>query len=231
MRNVAGREGQRAPKLTDVKEAPVLKSEEIADFVDKLRGHPIFPPAMVALFCGLRSGEVLALKWSSIQGTTLDVSAAVEELDGQVPTLKTPKTAAGVRKVTMPAIVVSALNEHRLRVIELRLAFGQGKLPPDSLVFPAPSGEPLRPSNLSAQWNRAITALKLPRVRYHDLRHSHVSQLIASGLDVVLISKRIGHANPAITLKLYSHMFRSDDAAAAEAIDAALGANSVPKNR
>lgn len=229
LRNVAGREGQRAPKIIDAKEARVLKAEEIADFVDGLRGHPIFPQAMVALFCGLRSGEVLALKWSSIQGTTLDVSAALEELDGQVPTLKTPKTAAGVRKVTMPAIVVSALNEHRLRVLELRLALGQGKLPPDALVFPAPTGEPLRPSNLSAQWNRAVTALKLPRLRFHDLRHSHVSMLISQGIDVVQVSKRIGHANPSITLKLYSHMFRSDDAAAAEAIDAALGANSVPK--
>ena len=230
MRNVAGREGQRAPKVTDAKPARVLKAEEVASFVDRLQGHPLYPHAMVGLFCGLRSAELLALRWSSIQGATLDVSHALEELDGQAPTLKTPKTTAGVRKVTMPSIVVEALQAHRLQVLELRMALGLGKLPADALVFPALNGEPLRPSNLSAAWGRTVTALGLPQLRFHDLRHSHVSQLIANGLDVVLISKRIGHANPSITLKLYSHMFRSDDAAAADAIDRALGANSVPKN-
>jgi integrase len=229
MRNVAGREGQRAPKVTDAKAVRVLKADEIEDFVDRLRGHPLFPHAAIGLFCGLRSAELLALKWSSIQGTTLDVSAALEELDGQVPTLKRPKTRAGLRKVTMPSIVIEALQAHHLHVLELRMALGQGKLAPDALIFPASTGEPLRPSNLSAAWGRAVTALKLPRLRFHDLRHSHVSLLVASGLDVVLISKRIGHANPAITLKLYSHMFRSDDAAAADAINRALGASSVPK--
>ncbi len=230
MRNVAGREGQRAPKVTDAKPARVLKAEEVASFVDRLQGHPLYPHAMVGLFCGLRSAELLALRWSSIQGATLDVSHALEELDGQAPTLKAPKTTAGVRNVTMPSIVVEALQAHRLQVLELRMALGLGKLPADALVFAALNGEPLRPSNLSAAWGRTVTALGLPRLRFHDLRHSHVSQLIANGLDVVLISKRIGHANPSITLKLYSHMFRSDDAAAADAIDRALGANWVPKS-
>lgn len=227
--NPAGREGQRAPKITDAKVACVLKADEIEDFVDRLRGHPLYPHAMIGLFCGLRSAELLALRWSSVQGTTLDVSHALEELDGQVPTLKQPKTAAGRRKIVMPTIVVSALNEHRLRVLELRLALGQGRPEPDSLIFPAPTGEPLRPSNLSAAWGRAVTALGLPRLRFHDLRHSHVSMLVSNGMDVVLVARRIGHASAATTLKLYSHMFRSDDAAAAEAIDKALGASSVPK--
>ena len=88
---------------------------------------------------------------------------------------------------------------------------------------------PLSPDNLSRDWRRAVLAFNLPRVSFHALRHSHVSALIAGGLDVVTISRRIGHANPAVTLSVYAHAFAgaNKDAAAALAIEAAMGANKV----
>lgn len=66
-------------------------------------------------------------------------------------------------------------------------------------------------------------------IHFHRLRHTHASQLIAAGLDVLLNSARLGHRKPTITLAIYAHLFEKDDAAAAEAINRALGANSVPK--
>ena len=74
-----------------------------------------------------------------------------------------------------------------------------------------------------------VLAFNLPRVSFHALRHSHASALIAAGLDVVTISRRIGHANPAVTLSVYAHAFAraNKDAAAALAIEAAMGANKV----
>ena len=69
---------------------------------------------------------------------------------------------------------------------------------------------------------KEITALKLPKVTLHALRHTHVSQLIAAGLDVVTVSRRIGHSNPTVTLNVYAHLFGNTDERAASAVAAAL---------
>jgi len=60
-------------------------------------------------------------------------------------------------------------------------------------------------------------------VSFHGLRHTHASQLIDAGVDIVTISKRLGHSSPNVTLQIYAHLFRKDDSKAAAAIDAALG--------
>jgi integrase len=73
------------------------------------------------------------------------------------------------------------------------------------------------------RWVRASARLGLPRLQWHSLRHAHASQLIAGGVPITTISHRLGHGDPAITLKVYSHLWEPDDSAAAEAIDQALG--------
>ena len=74
----------------------------------------------------------------------------------------------------------------------------------------------------SADAGTARISLDLPRVSFHALRHTHASALIAAGLDVVLISRRLGHANAAVTLSVYGHLFKRDDSAAASAMEAAM---------
>jgi integrase len=69
-----------------------------------------------------------------------------------------------------------------------------------------------------------VKSRKLPKVRFHAFRHAHASALIASGLDIVTVSKRLGHASPAVTLAVYSHLFHDTDDRAAAAIDEVLGA-------
>jgi integrase len=91
-------------------------------------------------------------------------------------------------------------------------------------------GGPAGTANLSKQWRRTVKTLGLPDVNFHALRHSHASQLIAAKVDIATIARRLGHANPAITLRTYAHMFKTDDTAAADAINASLGANPVPKS-
>ena len=81
---------------------------------------------------------------------------------------------------------------------------------------------PLSPDALSWRWRSACKSQGLPRVSYHSLRHSHASALIAAGVDVVQISKRLGHAHPGITLKAYAHLFKLKDGAAAAAIENVL---------
>jgi len=225
--NVAGREGQRAPKVERAK-IEIVRANEIADVVEKLRSTAMFAPAMVALFCGLRAGEILALRWSSVdfEKRLLHVRESVEELAGQPVATKAPKTEAGNRAISMPDIVVDALRDVRREQLKVRLALGLGRPADDALVFPAMDGGFRRPSNLSRDWRRAGVV----DVNFHALRHTHASQLIAAGIDVVLISTRLGHASPNVTLGIYAHLFDHDDRRAADAVNAMLGASRVPKS-
>lgn len=230
-RNVCGLDGQRAPRVPKKKPA-IVKGKQLADVVDKLKETTIYPEAMLALFCGLRAGEVLALTWSAVDldRRVLRVRASVEEVAGQPLKIKKPKTEDGERQVTMPDIVVDALRDHRRQQLELRMLLGQGRPDADAVIFPGPDGGPGRRTALSIRWGKVAEAIGIPAVTFHNLRHSHASQLIAAKVDIVTISARLGHADPSITLRVYSHEFEESDEAAANAINAALGASPVPKN-
>jgi integrase len=84
-------------------------------------------------------------------------------------------------------------------------------------------------TQLSWLWRSACKSLGLPRVSFHALRHTHASALIAAGLDVVVISRRLGHGSPNVTLKVYAHLFKRDDSAAAAAIEAVMRTRSEPR--
>src|SRR5262249_29384185 len=100
---------------------------------------------------------------------------------------------------------------------------GAGRLAPDDLLFGNLEGGPPRPSAVSSDWDDVAERLGMPEVTFHGLRHTHASQLIAGNVDIVTISKRLGHAKPSVTLAIYAHMFHTDDSKAAVAINAALG--------
>jgi integrase len=135
---------------------------------------------------------------------------------------KPPKTAHGRRTISLPPNVVAALREHRRKQLETRLALGLGRPVADALVFCQPNGSPIAPSWLSYTWRNTCVSLKLPKVTLHALRHTHASALIAAGVDVVKISRRLGHSSPVVTLRIYAHLFNADDSAAVEAIEAAM---------
>ena len=102
------------------------------------------------------------------------------------------------------------------------MRLGLGKPADDDFVFAEIDGSPRGPRAFSSEWADCATAIGMPDVVFHALRHTHASQLIDAGVDIVTISKRLGHANPNITLKVYAHLFRSKDGKAADAINAAL---------
>ena len=107
------------------------------------------------------------------------------------------------------------------------MQLGMGKPSPDALVFCKYDGTNLVPSSVTRSWHQAVKG----RWKFHALRHTHASALIADGLDPVLIAARLGHAGPTITLTTYAHQFRKrkTDTTAADSIEKLLGANRVPK--
>ena len=84
------------------------------------------------------------------------------------------------------------------------------------------NGSPWAPDALTWEWVRALRTLKLRPVTLHSLRHAHVSQLIVSGLDVVTVSRRIGHSNPTVTLNVYARLFGDTDERAAKITESAF---------
>jgi integrase len=218
-KNVARLQG--APKVA---ETEMVIVRDIAGLVAKLRGERLYVPAMLALFTGMRLGEVLALRWDRIVFDTkvIQVREALESTTAHGVRFKPPKSKAGRRDITLPEILVEALREHRKAMLEMRVRLGAGKLPDNALLFANLEGEPLQPSNVSSDWGDLAERIGEPGVTFHGLRHTHASQLIASGVDIVTISKRLGHARPSVTLAVYAHMFHTDDSKAAAAIDAAL---------
>jgi integrase len=185
----------------------------------------MYPRAITALFTGIRRGELLALRWQHVDLDSADkhlkIQQAIEETAAHGIRFKTPKTENSIRDVSLPDIVVEALRDLRRQQLELRLAFGLGKLDSDALIFPRQDGAPQSPRAFSKEWAVVAAGLGLP-VTFHALRHTHASHLIDAGIDVVKIAKRLGHATPLITLKVYAHLFRKRDDKSSEAINAAV---------
>src|SRR5262249_4633398 len=114
----------------------------------------------------------------------------------------------GKRTIALPPNAVAVLREHRRKLLERCLAQGVGKPDKDTLLFAQPDGARVSPNQLSWLWRSAVKSLKLPPVSFHALRHTHASALIAAGQDVVMVSRRVGHANPTVTLNTYGHLFK-----------------------
>lgn len=107
------------------------------------------------------------------------------------------------------------------------MALGMGRAALSDLVFATWEGKPRSPNALTKEWSVAMDALGLPHVTLHSLRHTHASQLIAAGIDVLTVSRRLGHGSPAITLTVYGHMFANTDDKAAAVAETAFGGNPV----
>jgi integrase len=211
------------PPALQRSEITILTAEEIADALEQMEGHSLYPIVALAIGTGARRGEIAALRWSDfdLDAATVRIERSLEQTKEGLR-IKPPKTAAGRRAVSLPAFAVKAVREHRRQQLELRLALGAGTLPAEMPVFGDIEGNWPNPYSITDRWRDAIKSRKIPKVTFHALRHSHASALIAAGLDVVTVSHRLGHASPALTLGVYSHLFKNNDEAAAAAIDDAL---------
>ena len=127
----------------------------------------------------------------------------------------------------VPAFVVDVLRSHRVEQAKARLAFGAAYDAAEDLVFATKTGRPIPPHRISGAFDRLVATLDVPRVRLHDLRHSHASLLGRAGVTLKVVSERLGHSTVAITGDLYSHVFEAHDREAAGALDRLLGGATV----
>ena len=208
-------------------EVEILTAEQIAAVLSRLEGHRLHAIAAVALGTGMRRGELCGLAWGALDldNRLARVERSLEETAAGLR-FKHPKSKHGRRSVSLPPYAVEILRAHRRGQIEQRLVLGLGKIGSDDLIFTLADGSPYPPDKLSRDWGNVVRDRKLPRVMFHALRHSHASALIAAGVDIVTVSRRLGHGSPAITLTVYAHLFADTDKTAASAIEAAM----LPRN-
>lgn len=211
------------PKVERIK-MRALDANETATLLAHFRPTRMFIPVLLGVICGLRRGEVTALRWRAVDFDTGNL-AIVESMEQTKAGIRTKDTKSGrSRRVALPSLAVEELRRHRARQAEELLAIGV-RLTDDDYVFAQADGRPIQPNSLTHEFTRILALAKaLPRVRFHDLRHSHATQMLANGVHPKIAQERLGHSSIAITLDLYSHVLPGMQEDAAAKVDAALRA-------
>jgi integrase len=205
-----------------------LGSEECAAFLKASRGERLEALYLLAVHCGLREGELLALRWEDVDLEAVRPAMLVrrtltrgENGRGWVAGAST-KSGKG-RRVRLTRQAASTLKDHRKRQLEERLRLA-GLWQDRDLVFPNETGSLLNPSNLRNRSFKRIKARASVRkdLRFHDLRHTCATLLLSEGVNVKVVSEMLGHASITITLNIYSHVLPDMQDSAADAMEAAL---------
>jgi integrase len=170
----------------------------------------------LALACGLRRGEILGLSWKDIDfnSSTLKVAVSFSQVSGE---LKAPKTDNGNRVISLDAQLIQGLSRWKLRQAEYMLSLGI-KQSEDTPVITNEVGTRMDGNNLARWWRGFQERHGFEGLRFHDLRHTHATMLVSSGLNIKAVSSRLGHSSVGITLDLYAHAQREDDEKAAAII-------------
>ncbi len=200
-------------------EMTTWSSEDVRDFFVAIEGHPLEIGFRLLAATGLRRGEVLGLRWPDVDFDLgrLAIANTLTEVGKEVVT-GPPKTALSRRNVYLDKRTISALREHRKRQREQRVAAGPAWDSDHDWVVTDELGGFIRPNTMSYEWRKLTNELDLPRIRLHDLRHTHATLALKAGVHPKVVSERLGHANIGITLDLYSHVVPSMAKDAAEQI-------------
>ncbi|MBI4852241.1 MAG: site-specific integrase [Acidobacteria bacterium] len=201
-----------------------LSPEQCRVFLKSIKGGRMEALYSVALALGLRIGEATGLRWQDIDfdKRTLRVNVALQRIEGKLE-LTEPKTERSKRTLPLPETIVSSLQTHRIRQLEERLSAGK-KWQDTGFVFTTLIGTPLDARNVLRWFKVAIKNAKLPDQRFHDLRHSCASLLLAQGVPARTVMEILGHSQISLTMNTYSHVMPEMTRDAADLMDSILTA-------
>lgn len=221
-RNAAGL--ARGPKHEPGEVQP-LSPAEVGHFLDSVDDDRLVALYTVAVALGLRQGELLGLRWDDVDldAGLVRVRAALQRIDGtlQLVPLKTHRSR---RTVHLPLLVTEALIEHKDKQAAERLLAGR-KWTEHGFIFTTLSGGPLCGGTVTHAFQRHLAAAGLPRHRFHDLRHTCASSMLAEGVNPRVVMDVLGHSQVSITLNTYSHVMPEVQREAMDRMDALLRSN------
>ena len=202
------------PPRARVRDMEVLTAKQALDYLKAFQGHVVQPIVIVAIATGLRPCELYALTWQDVDLASAEVTVRRGlHQRKQDAWFEPPKSDRSHRTVTLPAWAVDALKPLR----------GLGPLVADPQGF---EGH-MRPTDVSRHYRRHAKASKLAYVPLRDLRHTHATLMLEAGVDIVVVSRRLGHSTVAITDLHYLRPKRSADKAAADAFGKLLALDGV----
>jgi len=214
-----------APRVTET-EMVAFSPEQARAFVEGAQGHREAALYIVTLACGLRLGESTGLAWEDIDfdASTLRVRQSLSRERGGF-VVGQPKSRNSRRTLALPAFAVAALRAHKAQQNAERLAAGPLWRNQLNLVFTTSAGAPLNPSSLTRRFRGALDDLGLPQMRFHDLRHSCASLLIAEGVHPRVIMQTLGHSQISLTMNRYGHVAQTVQREVADRMDALVSGN------
>jgi integrase len=191
---------------------------QTAELLKALSGSRLRLPVLLGVMCGLRRGEIIALRWRNVDlaAGKMSVEESAEQTAKGVR-YKPPKSGRG-RTIALSATVASELRQHRINQAQELLKLGVRQTN-DTFIYTRQDGAPVQPRSLSQMW--ASSSTHLPRIRFHDLRHAHATHMLSAGVHPKVASERLGHSKVGITLDLYSHVLPGMQEDAAARVDAA----------
>jgi integrase len=209
------------PPRVELKQMRTLDTDGTIELIEAARETRLFVPILLGVLCGLRRGEVAALRWRSINldAGTLAVVASTEQTNQGIREKETKSGKS--RAIILPALVAEELRQHRIRQAEELLKLGV-RLDADHHVVVREDGEPLQPRSLTHAFTKFVRQRGLQRIRLHDLRHSHATHMLQEGVHPKIAQERLGHSSVSVTIDLYSHVLPGMQAEAVSRVDAAM---------
>ena len=208
----------------DVKsELTPLDDEEISAFLTAIKNHPHEVLLTIALFTGMREGEILGLMWDCVdfKAGTITVNKQLQryrEPGGGVYRLSVPKNSKG-RIIAPAASVMALLRQHKAAQAEQRLFAGDA-WEDGGFVFTDPLGHHLTNSIVYRAFKQVAASIGRPDARFHDLRHSYAVAAIHSGDDIKTVQENLGHATASFTLDVYGHVTKQMKQASSNRMEA-----------
>lgn len=196
------KEQKKEMKYYNEKQVKILLSE-----VDETRYSALY---YIAVTTGLRQGEILGLKWSDVdwENNRIQIQRQLQRVSGVGKKLTELKTDASRRSVAIGNIAIRKLIEHKEILKELRL-FSGNHWKENNMIFPSTIGTPMEPRVLYSHFMRVIKKTGLPKIRFHDLRHTAATLMFKQGVHPKVVQERLGHASISQTLDTYSHVIPS----------------------
>lgn len=208
------------PKFKKFKNS-IYNQEDMVNLLKVCRDTKLELPIFLASGLGLRISEILGLTWNNIDfnNNSITIEKITVRNNGKV-FLKDPKTESSSRTISAPIEIINMLKDYKKKYIEDKLK--NSIINNYNLIFFDKNGHPIAQDVLSKKFSRFLEEHNLKHIRFHDLRHSHVTLLINSKVPIKVISERVGHSNINTTLNIYSHVLKEMDKEASDKISESL---------
>lgn len=194
----------KLPK-SNKKEMTVWNEQEVNTFLKVGKEDPCYIVFYLALTTGMRQGEILGLRWKDVdlEKGLINIKQTLSH-DGKT-FISGAKTKSSLRTINLSELTVKALKARKLIISKEKLSLGHIYEDFD-LVACTHHGTPFNPANVRRTFKKLIKLSSVSDIRFHDLRHTHATLLLSKGINVKVISERLGHSNIKVTLDTYSHV-------------------------